>query len=93
MKPIQTFYIFLVCIITLIGIAVLWTSYGENVETIRAVYQHHTAPSEATRQRLAEVNAANNRAMIQPGSILFVFFVGSIFIVIRTTRRLRTHTI
>ena len=86
MKLIQAFYIVLICVITLFGIAFLRMSYGENIETMQAVYQHRTAPSEATRQKLSEVNAANNRAMILPGSVLAVFFVGSIFAVVRTTR-------
>jgi hypothetical protein len=93
MRAIQAFYILLICIVTLIGVAFLRMSYGDNLETGRAVYQHHIAPSEATRQKLAEVHAANNRALILPGCILGVFFVGSIFIVVRTTGRLRTPSI
>jgi hypothetical protein len=68
-------------------------SHGENVETARAIYQDYVAPSEATRQRLAEVRTANNRALILPSCILGLFFVGSIFVVVRTTRKLGTRTI
>ena len=93
MRAIQAFYILLICTVTLVGVAFLRMSYGDNVETGRAVYQHHIAPNEATRQKLADVRAANNRALMLPSCILGVFFVGSIFVVVRTTRRLRTRTI
>ena len=93
MKWLQAFYIVLVCLLTLIGVAFLVTSYGENVETARAVHQHHIAPSAATRQKLAEVNAANERAMIIPGCILAVFFIGSVFVILRSTRGLRVRNI
>ncbi len=90
MKGIQAFYVALIGIIHLLGLGLLRMSSGENLETTRATYQHHIAPNEATRRRLAEVKAANDHALILPGSILGVSFVGSIYVLLRTTRQLRT---